>query len=231
MKPVVLDTMMVRAILDDRKVSITQIVEPQPEGVIAPEEGFVNICEDGTVVGRQRYLDDFSHDVEVYSIDFPVKSEINIGDVLYVQEKWKYKPREIELGHTTGDISEQIKESDEFIYYETDMMPHLLDMKWEPASSMPQKAARIFLKVTDVMAERLQDITFEQMVKEGFKDIDITSSIETQIGQYLNSCGQFKKLWNDTTKEQDLVKYSWETNPWIWLREVERCEKSEVEDE
>jgi tartrate dehydratase alpha subunit/fumarate hydratase class I-like protein len=69
---------------------------------------------------------------------------------------------------------------------------------------MPKEAARIFLKVTNVRVERLQDITVEQAIKEGF-----------------NSVYEFNVLWDKTIKKQDLDKYGWNANPWVWVYEFE----------
>ena len=38
---------------------------------------------------------------------------------------------------------------------------------WKPSIHMPKEAARIWLKVTDVRAERLQEITAESALLEG----------------------------------------------------------------
>lgn len=38
--------------------------------------------------------------------------------------------------------------------------------KWRPSIHMPREAVRIWLKVTDVRVERLQDITVEQAEAE-----------------------------------------------------------------
>lgn len=99
---------------------------------------------------------------------------------------------------------------------------------------MPKKAARIFLKITDVRVERLQDITEYQIIAEGTPcdkenyeqwgrgDI-VTHNAET----YLRGC--FRELWNSTIKKSDLARYGWEANPWVWAIEFKRCEKPEQE--
>ena len=76
---------------------------------------------------------------------------------------------------------------------------------------MPREAARIFLRVTNVRVERLQEITEDEAIKEGAK----------AYGQ--NNCSgtsariAFAEIWDRTTTE-----YEWRTNPWVWVYEFER---------
>ena len=77
---------------------------------------------------------------------------------------------------------------------------------------MPKEAARIWLRVTDVRVERLQDMTDDDAEAEGC--FDYTS---TALG--------FPDVWDSTIKKSDLDRYSWQANPWVWVIEFERCEK------
>lgn len=77
---------------------------------------------------------------------------------------------------------------------------------------MPKEAARLFLRVTDVRVERIQDIDDGGISAEGL-----------EIGCY------FDDLWNKTIKKSDLPIYGWNANPWVWVIEFERCEKPEEE--
>ena len=87
----------------------------------------------------------------------------------------------------------------------------------ETSIHMPKEIARIFLKVTDVRVERLQDITEEQAYKEG-------TTLPSPRANYVNS---FISLWDGTIKKQDLDKYGWEANPWVWIIEFEKKEREE----
>lgn len=92
-------------------------------------------------------------------------------------------------------------------------------IKWVKSIPMPKKAARIWLKVTDVRVERLQDMDKMDAVKEG---------IDTRLCINLNhALAKFKKMWNSTIKKSDLSCYGWNANPWVWVIEFERCEKPE----
>ncbi len=77
---------------------------------------------------------------------------------------------------------------------------------------MPKEAARIFLCVTDVKAERLQNITDEEAEKEGCND-----ATSTAMG--------FSYVWDSTIKKSDLNKYGWGASPWVWVISFERCKK------
>lgn len=92
--------------------------------------------------------------------------------------------------------------------------------RWQPSIHMPREAARIFLRVTGVRAERLQDINLDhpgpknQVVREGF--------------HYL--C-DFIAVWERTIKPADRSSYGWEADPWVWVIEFERISKEDNHEE
>ena len=117
------------------------------------------------------------------------------------------------------------------------------DAKWHPSIHMPKEAARIWLKVTDVRVERLQEIDEDGVWDEGFRfkppcltrvsadghtcDLDgpCTSSIkycDMTMGELFG-----RELWNSTIKKSDIDRYGWDANPWVWVIEFEPCEKLE----
>lgn len=99
---------------------------------------------------------------------------------------------------------------------------------------MPKEAARIWLKVTDVRVERLQDIAPEEACREGvgdlfyedigYSDIDYGNPVDEEYGIAKE---QFAWLWNSTIKKSDLDRYGWNANPYVFVIEFERCEKTE----
>ena len=91
--------------------------------------------------------------------------------------------------------------------------------RWRPSIHMPKKYARIFLIVTDVRVERLQDISDEDCIAEGITwhppigHNDPTDDVtEKEV---------FQGLWNSTAKDG----YKWEDNPYVFVYEFERVEK------
>ena len=99
---------------------------------------------------------------------------------------------------------------------------------------MPKEAARIWLRVTDVRVERLQDITPKDAKNEGvgdlfyddigYSDKDYGTEVDPEYGVAKE---QFAWLWDSTIKKAALDCYGWDANPWVWVIEFERCEKPE----
>lgn len=104
-------------------------------------------------------------------------------------------------------------------------------MKWHPSIHMPKEAARIWLKVTGVRVEQLQDMKDEDCEKEGLENFcKKCSALFSECDACLNDGGikeDFKELWNSTIKKSDIDTYGWGANPWVWVIEFERCEKPE----
>ena len=91
---------------------------------------------------------------------------------------------------------------------------------WRPSIHMPKEAARIFLRVTGVRVERLQEIDkhWDSYDKEGVRNPKFENiSIAMQE--------KFISIWNSTIKPADLEQYGWGANPWVWVIEFERIEK------
>lgn len=134
--------------------------------------------------------------------------QYQVGDILYVRETWnKYCE-----GYFYKASPEQKDKLPEYIQ-------HHWGEKWRPSIHMPKEAARIWIKVTNVRVERLQEITPLQCVKEGVEE---TPLLEVG-GEFVR--GMFHDIWNSTIKKSDIDLYGWYANPWVWVIEFERCEK------
>lgn len=89
--------------------------------------------------------------------------------------------------------------------------------KWTPSIHMPKEAARIFLRVTDVRVERLQEITNKDAKREG---VVCETDNSGMMHRYM-----FSKLWNSTIKKSDIDRYGWNANPWVWVIEFSKIDK------
>lgn len=82
--------------------------------------------------------------------------------------------------------------------------------KWRPSIYMPRWASRITLEVTNIKIERVQDITYIDLEKEGMNG-DVNSAFS-----------KWKTLWNKIYTGDR----SWESNPWVWVIEFRKVESS-----
>lgn len=210
-KPILFNTKMVQAIRERRKTQTRRIIKLAP--------GF-----SGRQVGESGNPDNPLGFMYPCGIKRP---PCNKGDILWVRETWAH-PSEAEVRNGAN--------SDAFIYKADAPLLPAAPGRWHPSIHMPKEAARIFLRVKDVQAERLQDITQQQAVAEGFpsrtcgalglKFKDGENAEHDQHGIEL-CVVDFAQLWDSTIKPADHERYGWNANPWVWVIEFEPCEKPE----
>jgi len=190
-KPILFNTEMVIAILDGRKTMTRRAVKPQPNGEIK-----ANIPYEFYGSKTERIFTDTKAYLARYSV----------GDVLWVRETW----------------ADNIPGCPNGITYRADHIDPKGDgpanpIKWKPSIHMPKSAARIWLTVTDVRVERLQEILCGDMKREGCIPATVTG------GQYQQWQREYWiPLWDSTIKIQDISRYGWDANPWVWVISFER---------
>ena len=217
-KPILFNTEMVRAILDGHKTCTRRIIKPQPDEKHTYSLGFVTDSTEKKEVGC------FGFGIDEYggSIQY-AKPPYQLGDILYVRETWErfecWNCEGDERGNCPKEPRKSVlyKTCGCYMYRATDEISG--DAKWHPSIHMPKEAARIWLKVTDVRVERLQEITIDDIRNEGL------SSMAVHAGDMEIAIEEWKNLWNSTTKKSDLDRYGWDANPYVWAISFERCEK------
>jgi hypothetical protein len=213
-KPILFNTEMVRAILDGRKTCTRRICKDANEYTV-PDMEFYNADK------RTYAVHNFADKKHTEQLSIAERTcPICPGDILYVRETvWQ------KIGYYL-DIDGETKPSwyNEFKYVASDEKPETgWNYSWSkrPSIHMPKEAARIWLKVTDVRVERLQDITADSIRNEGL------SSLAVHCGDMEIALKEWENLWNSTIKKSDLDHYGWDANPWVWVISFERCEKPE----
>lgn len=208
-KSILFNTEMVRAILDGRKSCTRRIVKPKQFVGLLPDKCKNGVPEEFLKEKKfmfKPYCDMTDSELIMASYKEPYQQ----GDILYVRETWF---KGLKRYMYCADYTDAEK------YYQNGKE---VSIKWHPSIHMPKEAARIWLKVTDVRVERLQEISGEDLIKEG---IDLFQSSYVRV-----AFDEFKNIWNSTIKKSDLDRYGWNTNPWVWVIEFERCDKLESEE-
>lgn len=197
-KPILFNTEMVRANLDGRKSCTRRLVKGfVPDDAIW---GYTAFTPKGYISCRGTFADGYGEKF--------FKLPYQTGDILYVRETWS---KGLERYIYRADYSDTEK------FYRNGKE---IEMKWHSSIHMPKEAARIWLKVTDVRVERLQEITEIGATKEG-----CVYDVEYALGN--TAKGHFIEIWNSTIKKSDRDRYGWNASPWVWVIEFERCEKPE----
>ncbi|MGE9977361.1 hypothetical protein ACQRAS_15490 [Coprococcus catus] len=231
-KPILFNTDMVRAILDGRKTVTRRLIKPQPKSKLC----YAFAGSHKKDIGRWVYPSKTAH--EFWGEEFKLPDDIteeelkkkwnppyHADDILYVRETWcLWYDGEKYFYIADKNTSREEK--------------RLLDydhVTWSPSIHMPKKAARIFLKVTDVRVERLKNMTDKDALKEGAQGVKCDHA---GLGAYgCTDCMktgwleppmlEFMGIWDSTIKKSDLDRYGWDANPWVWVIEFEVIQADE----
>lgn len=213
-KPILFNTEMVRAILDGLKTCTRRICKDANEYTV-PDMEFYNADK------RTYAVHNFADKKHTEQLSIAERTcPICPGDVLYIRETWT---EECGKYYYRADYDSDYLDPCETLSggYPASCRNHpgcdgcmetSTRIHWHPSIHMPKEAARIWLKVTDVRVERLQDMTDDDAEAEGC--FDYTS---TALG--------FPDVWDSTIKKSDLDRYGWDANPYVWVISFERCEK------
>lgn len=136
MKPILFNSETVKAILEGRKTVTRRAVKKFPNKK--------------DLIIYKTACGEFYVEVNEMPTDFQLHPPYLPGDILYVRETWAKTPDDSKYLYR----ADANPEAGGFIRDDTGK---LYCPRWHPSIHMPRKAARIFLRVTDVHAARLWD--------------------------------------------------------------------------
>jgi len=214
-RPILFSTDMVRAILAGTKTQTRRVVKPQPHSY------GTEIIDSGRpwFKGKGRWHNRFvvSEDPKRYEIasthDCPYGK---VGDVLWVRETFYLEKYFNGLGEGF------------FPKYKADFNEPV-GWNWKPSIHIPRWAARIWLQITELRIERLQDITEEDAIAEGIEELNIYSftiykdyTKGSTIDGFQYAPNSYKSLWDSINYTKPtanclLPTANWENNPWVWV--------------
>ena len=232
MKPIIFNTEMVKAILESRKTSFRLPIKLKDNSLICT--GYIFSSTDRKRNDCYSFGKNKECDMEY------VKPKYKVDDILYVKETFQT----CECGFCEicqvldgivfkADYNNKGEHPDLYSCHEDETY-------WKPSIHLKQKDARIFLKVINVRVERLQDISEDDLEKEGivsysekWENMKCECTKNNRCQRYCDRRLDFINLWNSTLnfhngirKSQNILnKYNWEDNPYVFVYEFVRIEK------
>lgn len=207
MKPILFNTDMVRALLEGRKTVTRRVIKPQPKcyrsNITHPKHKEKLYIDEKTGRLRCRVCGcSPQYSREGTEVSHYWEPPYKPGDVIYVRETWA----ELPCG---------------YVYRADNECPEGWDCddRWRPSIHMPKELARLFLRVKDVRIERLNDMTEEDAIAEGFPDEPAGEDIPLE---------RFSQLWDKTIKPGERDVYGWYGNPYVWVIEFENVSYEEA---
>src|SRR5690348_2465659 len=211
-RPILFSGPMVRAILDGRKTQTRRVVtDHTSEGNFkASELRLDDAWVDGSKL--KAYLDPavakrLGHAPDdiierLYCRWWP-------DDLLWVRETF------FDHGNFPGGLAATREERIEYRVDEWDRKDGDDAGPWTPSIHMPRWASRLTLRVTDVRAERVQDISEADAVAEGVERHDDDGA--TYYGPYgqghASAVFEFHRVWDALNAKRG---YGWNVNPYVW---------------
>ena len=194
-RPILFSGAMVRAILDGRKTQTRRPVKGWPLEWLQPGN----------------FMPEYVADPENHACPYGQP-----GDRLWVRETFAhiYRSNTVPEARSNEDVVYAADgfSPDEYVYG-----------SWKPSIHMPRWAARIMLEITNVRAERLQDISDEDVDAECFGG-DYPEKVLPELFPrrdegwgHLSMPECFARLWESVNGAG-----SWDANPWVWVVECRK---------
>lgn len=192
---------MVQAILSGRKTQTRRLIKGLNPFYSEDFDGKLYIAnEDGDMIPAETFCRFHEHD-KLY-----VRETWNVNNLSNEDGQYKagfiYKASSDAGDDECGFRWVKISKAD-YAKFDYNMGTHFSG--WRPSIHMPKVAVRLFLRVKNVRAEKLQDITAEDIKAEGVENEE-----------------EFQRLWDSTLTPAQLDRYSWAKNPWVYVIEFER---------
>lgn len=223
--PMLFSTPMVQALLAGRKTVTRRLVQPmrgRQSEWLTPE--LINSVPHGEIIkggwqmhhpkaGQNHAGVDVAYDSPLGWIECPYGQP---GDLIWVRETYKI---EGSMSHGESVLGVKYKADGRWIQNDSKEVFEIFHKSkegWRPNIFLPKVAARIWLQVTDIRVERLQDITEQDAQAEGMEKIDESIFCWRHYGGKYAGCSDartsFQSIWQSINGDE-----SWNSNPWVWV--------------
>lgn len=240
--PILFSTPMVQAIISGNKTQTRRIVKPQYP-IVCGKDGKAFMSHNPIIYDNGDTAWTAAFRTEENGRNFHVKCPYGQPGnvVLWVRETWRqiYNENDSISGYDWSNPIYQYKADNPEAVYQDDGDGSIAINKdgtermlpWKPSIFMPRAACRIFLKVTNVRVERLQDISEEDAIAEGVESLTPNSpypvyqDYRREKGQWVATAwASFQTLWQSINGEE-----SWNNNPLVWCITFEKINYAKSE--
>lgn len=220
--PILFSAEMVRAILDGRKTQTRRVLKPQPVGRpwfwdgddVDPVPRWYDGWESGALScgGAER------------EVNQPLRGlSWAPGDTLWVRETWQFRDWTDDgdpwVRYQSDEAVELCKPPEEWRDRADNVWAALSnpdgparDKRWRSSIHMPRWAARIFLRVTDVRVQRLQEISEADARAEGA--IQMTMDDDGKF-YAADSSGDYRTGFAGLWEHINGKRHPWDSDPWV----------------
>lgn len=225
-RPILFSGDMVRAILEGRKTQTRRICKDQT----AKSYKWVENC--GLYPKSDKTYTDWAKDCGL-SFLLPTRCPYGkVGDSLWVRETFRYAIFGLGCGGKAAGVEYKIDGRIKFLAKaqkyarqknnKDKMRQHA---RWRSSRFMPKWAARIWLEITGIGVERVQEITDRDACMEGVDRKLLPYDAADPEKAYLydgTTIKLFRELWDFLNAKRG---FGWESNPWVWVIEFKKVNK------
>lgn len=205
-KPILFSTPMVQSINKNLKTQTRRIVPKKIVDAYYEYDDWCNSVIPNDIPTSRFYEKEY----------FLNKCSYKVGDIIWVRETCLW----VLLDHA-HDLLEGAKDRNQWVYkasVHNDWIKYAKSKygyKWKPSIFMPKEATRIWLEITGIRVERLNDITENDAKAEG-----VINYGKQEYHPIWTAKKAFCELWESINGKQ-----SWDDNPWVYVYDFKRIEK------
>ncbi len=171
-----------------------------------------------------------------------IKSRYQVGEVVYIKEAYKvidFDLRDIDKDFQRTRVEYKLDGETAWVMKPKDKLITIPD-KWHSPLFMPAWAARYFIKITDVKAQRLQEISFNDCLAEGIVHAKEWQTVDYKAPEPLHpndlsneeADKEIERGWIEYAKQSyaklwDSInpKYPFVSNPWLWRYKFKKVKR------
>lgn len=207
-KSIVFSQRDVAATMDGRKTAKRVIIKQQPM-FRSGETGTPVMNDDGTWSFK---LNEYGN---IY--DHCLSCKYSPGDILGVRETW-VEGRVATMEDEDGNCTREIRADGDDLYcipkeWADRELISTGSLKTRLGTQMRTDDIRIFLRVKSVQLARLNDMTEEDAMKEGYEDLGVDEDSPLE---------RYSVDYNNNLRSHEFPDLGWYRNPWVFVLDFER---------